>query len=170
MRAILALIVLLGSLTTAFSQEQEPKLIDRLLNPNLSLVNSAQNKQFDVSGAVVGKQVFPKSFWTANKPVEKTLPEASTFSTRQLGTSHYRAEEIAVRIPEPSASIRSNPTEMATAPYATQSARENGKNVPGAPFASSRPFLVQGKSQKALNARDTPLTIEQVRELLNKNK
>ena len=170
MRAILALIVLLGSLTTAFSQEQEPKLIDRLLNPNLSLVNSAQNKQFDVSGAVVGKQVFPKSFWTANKPVEKMLPEASTFSTSQFRTGHYRAEGMTVRVPEPPASIRSNPTEIAVAPYATQSARENGKNVPGTPFAGSRRFLVQGKSQKALNARDTPLTIEQVRELLNKNK
>jgi hypothetical protein len=98
------------------------------------------------------------------------LPEASTFSTRQLGTVIIALKRLRVRIPEPSASIRSNPTEMATATYATQSARENGKNVPGAPFASSRPFSVQGKSQKALNARDTPLTIEQVRELLNKNK
>lgn len=32
------------------------------------------------------------------------------------------------------------------------------------------PFLDRGKSQKALSARDKPLTIEQVRELLNKNK
>jgi len=77
---------------------------------------------------------------------------------------------MTVRVPEPPPSIGSNPTELAVAPYATQSARENGKNVPGTPFAGSRRFLVQGKSQKALNARDTPLTIEQVRELLNKNK
>ncbi|MBA2744260.1 MAG: hypothetical protein H0U43_08155, partial [Chthoniobacterales bacterium] len=33
-----------------------------------------------------------------------------------------------------------------------------------------RPFLVQGKSQKSLSAKDEPLTLEQVRELLNKNK
>jgi hypothetical protein len=37
-------------------------------------------------------------------------------------------------------------------------------------FASSRTFLDQGKSQKALSQQDKPLTIEQVRELLNKNK
>ena len=37
-------------------------------------------------------------------------------------------------------------------------------------FAGNRPFLGQGKSQKALSAQDRPLTIEQVRELLNKNK
>jgi len=37
-------------------------------------------------------------------------------------------------------------------------------------FAGNRPFLGQGKSQKALHAQDRPLTIDEVRELLNKNK
>ena len=37
-------------------------------------------------------------------------------------------------------------------------------------FPGTRPFLVQGKSQKALSQQDKPLTIDQVRELLNKNK
>jgi hypothetical protein len=37
-------------------------------------------------------------------------------------------------------------------------------------FAGNRPFLDQGKSQKALSRQNPPLTIEQVRELLNKNK
>ena len=54
--------------------------------------------------------------------------------------------------------------------YGTRVAPENGSNLAAAPFAGNRPFLGRGKSQKALSARDTPLTIEQVRELLNKNK
>ena len=37
-------------------------------------------------------------------------------------------------------------------------------------FAGNRPFLGQGKSQKALHAQERPLTIDEVRELLNKNK
>ena len=35
---------------------------------------------------------------------------------------------------------------------------------------TNRPFLAQGKSQKALDQQKPSLTIEQVRELLNKNK
>jgi len=37
-------------------------------------------------------------------------------------------------------------------------------------YAGNRPFLDKGKSQKSLSAQNKPLTIEQVRELLNKNK
>jgi hypothetical protein len=37
-------------------------------------------------------------------------------------------------------------------------------------FGGNRPFLGQGKSQKALHSQDRPLTIDEVRELLNKNK
>jgi hypothetical protein len=42
--------------------------------------------------------------------------------------------------------------------------------VTGRKFADDRSFRDQGKSQKALNRRNPPLTIDQVRELLNKNK
>lgn len=44
------------------------------------------------------------------------------------------------------------------------------KKISGNDFAGNRPFLGQGKNQKALSAQKPPLTIEQVRELLNKNK
>jgi hypothetical protein len=37
-------------------------------------------------------------------------------------------------------------------------------------FPDNRPFPGRGKSQKALQAYNRPLTIEQVRELLNKSK
>jgi hypothetical protein len=59
---------------------------------------------------------------------------------------------------------------VASAADGARVAQENGNGVVGVPFAGTRPFLGRGKSQKALSARDTPLTVEQVRELLNKNK
>jgi hypothetical protein len=37
-------------------------------------------------------------------------------------------------------------------------------------YPGTRPFLAHGKSQKALSAQDRALTIDEVRELLNKNK
>ena len=37
-------------------------------------------------------------------------------------------------------------------------------------FADRRQFTAQGKSQKSLDRQNPPMTIDQVRELLNKNK
>src|SRR5207237_6548099 len=60
--------------------------------------------------------------------------------------------------------------------YPTQSARgprdapQSDKKVASHAYAENRPFLDQGKSQKSLNRQNAPLTIDQVRELLNKNK
>jgi hypothetical protein len=42
--------------------------------------------------------------------------------------------------------------------------------VMGRSFADQRTFREQGKSQKSLDRQNPPLTIGQVRELLNKNK
>ena len=47
---------------------------------------------------------------------------------------------------------------------------QSDKKVPSRAYAENRPFLDQGKSQKSLNRQNAPLTIDQVRELLNKNK
>jgi len=52
----------------------------------------------------------------------------------------------------------------------TRVAPESNATVPTLAYSGNRPFLDQGKSQKALHAQDRPLTIEQVRELLNKSK
>jgi hypothetical protein len=44
------------------------------------------------------------------------------------------------------------------------------RTTPIRDYAGIRPFLDQGKSQKSLSAQNKQLTIEQVRELLNKSK
>ena len=62
---------------------------------------------------------------------------------------------------------------MIATPAATADARvapESNASAPVREYASTRLFLDKGKSQKALHAQDKPLTIEQVRELLNKSK
>lgn len=64
----------------------------------------------------------------------------------------------------------------ADVPYSTQmygdirTARDATKPVTTSNYPASRPFVLQGKSQKSLSAQDHPLTIDEVRELLNKNK
>ena len=62
---------------------------------------------------------------------------------------------------------------MIAAPVATAGTRIAVKSNASAPireYADNRPFLRKGKSQNSLHAQDKPLTIEQVRELLNKSK
>ena len=49
-------------------------------------------------------------------------------------------------------------------------ASENGRTINVSEFRGTRSFLDRGKSQKSLSTQNPPMTIEQVRELLNKNK
>ena len=44
------------------------------------------------------------------------------------------------------------------------------RTTPVRDYAGTRTFLDKGKSQKILSAQSKPLTIEEVRELLNKSK
>ena len=55
-------------------------------------------------------------------------------------------------------------------PSGLRNAPQAGKKVASRVYPGNRPFLGEGKSQKSLNQQNAPLTIDQVRELLNKNK
>jgi hypothetical protein len=169
-RIIFALTVLLAGISATSAQEQEGKLVERILKPNMSLVNFAQNKKFDAAGASVAKRAPSKSFYTLDKSLAKSFPAARTFSPPQFEARHFRAGDRTANVSARSQLMKADTIHLASASYGTHVARENGMSRPVASFADNRPFLGQGKSQKALSAQGTPLTIEQVRELLNKNK
>jgi hypothetical protein len=167
---IVAFMTLLASSPAIFAQEQEGKLVDRILKPNMSLVNPAQNKQFRTAGASIAKRAPSRSFDTANKSLAKSFAGERAFSAQQFTARPFQGGDAAANV-----STRSTPTKteivyLASAADSTRVAPENGNSLAATPFPGNRPFLGRGKSQKALSARDTPLTIEQVRELLNKNK
>ena len=167
---IVASMTLLASIVATSAQEQEGKLVDRILKPNMSLVNSAQNKQFRTAGASVAKRAPSKSFNTANKSLAKPFPGERAFSARQLATRPFQAGDATANISTRSELTKTDMVYVASAADGTRVTPENGNSLAVTSFAGNRPFLGRGKSQKALSARDTPLTIEQVRELLNKNK
>ncbi|HEX7518030.1 MAG TPA: hypothetical protein VF345_12205 [Chthoniobacterales bacterium] len=167
---IVAFIALLAGVSATSAQEQEGKLVDRILKANMSLVNSAQNKQFDATGTFVAKRAPSKSFCTPDKSFAKSFSAERAFSPRQFAARHFRAGASTANTSTRSQLTKTDTIYVASAAYSTRVAPENGGSLPVAPFAGNRPFLGRGKSQKALSARDTPLTIEQVRELLNKNK
>jgi hypothetical protein len=173
-RAIVTVWILFAGATTLLAQEQERKLIDRILKPNTTLTNPAQNKSFGNSRpASFDKPVPVRSFYSPRKTDAKTFQEEKVFTPRQFAARHFRAGDSRANIASRS-QLQNGDTIVATqaatagarvAPESTTTSSSAGRQ-----YAGSRPFLDQGKSQKSFAAQNTPLTIEQVRELLNKSK
>lgn len=156
----------------AAAQDQERKLMDRILKPDTSLSNSAQDKKFNGARTVaLDKPARFRAFHAPKKTITKTFPEERTFTPQQFAARHFRDGDSAANISSRSQLLK-NDTVIATpaASAVTRIAPESGATMPVRAFAGNHPFLGQGKSQKSLQAQNKPLTIEQVRELLNKSK
>jgi hypothetical protein len=164
-------ILLLAVLCSASAQDQEKKLVDRLLKPDMALQNDAQNKKFVGDSSVsINKRANVGSFFIHQKPRSKDFDGTRDFSTTQFYSQTYRSGRTA----HEGSSRQTVANTKAT--YANQTARgvrdapQSGKKVASHTYGGNRPFLDQGTNQKSLNRKNEPLTIEQVRELLNKNK
>ena len=162
-------------LTTALccvrAQDQEKKLVDRLLKPDMALQNDAQNKKFSGDGsASINKRANVGAFFFHQKPSSKNCSGTRDFSTSQFYSQTYRGGRTAYDVSSQHTFGNSKAT------YANQTARgvrdvsQAAKKVASRAYAGNRPFLDEGTNQKSLNRKTEPLTIEQVRELLNKNK
>ena len=163
--------VLAAALCCVRAQDQEKKLVDRLLKPDMTLQNDAQNKKFVGDGSVsVHKRANIGSFYVQQKSRSKSFSGTKDFSTAQFYSQTYHGGRAAREVSSQQTIGKSK------AAYADQTARgvrdasQSGKKVASRAYAGSRPFLDQGTNQKSLNKHNDPLTIEQVRELLNKNK
>ena len=154
----------------ARAQEQEKKLLDRLLKPDMTLQNDAQGKQFTAGGSTLDKKAPTKNFYVAERKAERGFWNTRQVSEREFPTGASRFSKT-----EANLGTRSK-LQKIDSPYPTpgygdvRAAVDARKQVPVSEFAGSRPFLVRGKSQKSLSAQDKPMTIDQVRELLNKSR
>lgn len=166
-----ALLTLLISASTGVAQEQERRLIDRLLRPNIALVNSAQEKKFVASGGrTFDKRVPARSFCAPEKTLPKSFPGERAFTSQQFAARHFRMGDTPANIATRT-ELTKNDKLIRTPPApGIRVAPESTTTAPVHEFADNRAFLGRGKSQKALQAYNKPLTIEQVRELLNKSK
>jgi hypothetical protein len=164
MRPSLLVLAFLALATVSYAQEQERKLVDRLLSPNTKLANSDQNKKFTGGLEAPTRSAATKSFYISEKKLSKTFVADRSAPTTSFRTRQYSAQAAVVPTLPPTGSYQTkqardiSPSAQSTKKYATRD------------FAGNRPFLEQGKSQKALHAQDRALTIDEVRELLNKNK
>ena len=164
MRLSLLGLAFLALATASYAQEQERKLVDRLLSPNMKLANSDQNKKFTGGPEAPTRSAATKSFYISEKNLSKTFVADRSAPTTSFGTRNHSTQPAVVPTLPPTRTYQTkqaraiSPSAYSTKKYATRD------------FGGNRPFLEQGKSQKALHAQDRPLTIDEVRELLNKNK
>ncbi len=171
MRSAFIFSFLLALAGIAHAQEQEKKLLDRLLKPDMTLQNDVQNKQFTgAGGETITKKAPTKSFFVAPRKAEKGFWNTRQVSTKEFGTENSRDAHKMADLSTRSQIAKAN-TPYATAMYGdVRTARDTTKKVPVSGYADTRPFLEKGKSQKSLNAPQKPMSIDDVRELLNKNK
>lgn len=169
MRAFLCLFCLLLCAGIGRAQEQENKLVDRLLKPDMTLANPAQNKQFTGTGTTaVDKKFEAKSFYSGAERTTKSFSGGKDFSAKGYETGKFgRAEKAANTDGEP---IYAKTKFLTGESSLVHSAREGEKVAPTRDYAGNRPFLGEGTRQKILSQQDKPLTIDEVRELLNKSK
>lgn len=169
MRALLISAVVAATVITARAQQHEQKLLDRLLKPDMSLESNLQTKQFTTAGATLDKKARTKSFYVRDRSAEKQFVTGN-FRAKEFGTaeSRYQRQEADVRSRTTIAKLDASYPSHGY--RGVRAARDSDKAAEVSEYRDTRPFLVRGKSQKSLSAQDRPLTIDQVRELLNKNK
>lgn len=169
MRFLLCFLCLTIGASAVRAQEQENKLVDRLLKPDMTLANPAQNKQFSGTGSTaVDKKFEAKSFYSGDERTTKSFSGGRDFSAKGFEAGKFtRAEKAANTSGEPAFAR----TKFATgASSLTKTAADQAKVAPTRDYAESRPFLGEGTRQKILSQQDKPLTIDEIRELLNKGK
>jgi hypothetical protein len=152
------------------AQDQESKLVDRLLRPNTTLQNKAQNEKFIADRTSINKKATVGTFYVEKKPNSKAFAGIRGFWARRFSSRSFQGTRTASGISTEQAIGNSQPAYPTRTARGPRNAPQSNEKVASRSYAENRPFLDQGKSQKSLNRQNAPLTIEQVRELLNKNK
>ena len=145
--------------------------MDRLLKPDMALQNEAQNKKFGGDGsASVNKRANIGTSFFHQKTHSKDFSGTRDFSTTQFYSQTFHGKRTAHEVSSQQTVANSKSSYAGQTAHGVHDASQSGKKVASRPYAGNRPFLGQGTNQKSLNKKNEPLTIEQVRELLNKNK
>jgi hypothetical protein len=166
-KRVIALVLLA---TSASAQEQEQKLVDRLLKPDTTLENSAQKKKFIADKTSVDKRASVRTFYVQAKEKPKDFTGARNYSANEFDSKpFYTARDRSTFRTRSTSSLPTYPTSTSALVRASRDAK---KSASTREFAEQRPFLDRGKSEKSVEfqRKNKPMTIEDVRELLNKNK
>jgi hypothetical protein len=165
----LAFALLLCPACGLLAQEQEGKLMTRLMRPDMALGNSSQNKTFVADKATVDRHAHVSAFYLEKKHEAQTYSNTHAFDAGQFSTRSYNHVTTGNSL---LAARSTSPMRSYDTPSARTSVelRDAHNSVASSDFAGNRTFLDKGKSQKSLDRKNKPMTIDDIRELLNKNK
>ena len=144
--------------------------MDRLLRPDMDLKNEAQNKKFTSGGVSINKQATVGAFYVQKKSNSRDFLGIHAFLARQFNSQPFHSGRNAFNTSSQQAMGNSRSAYTNQTARGVRDAPQSDEKVAVRAYAENRPFLDEGKSQKSLSRQNAPLTIEQVRELLNKNK
>jgi len=151
------------------AQHQEPSLVDRLLRPNMELQNNAQGKKFGANSAMIERRGTVGTFFLHPNRKEKSFVDVRVLTAPKYSSRSFH-EDAGVANSLQDRSV-STPANMSTSSIRGIHDTYDAHNATvSRSFGDQRPFREQGKSQKSLDRRNPPMTIDQVRDLLNKNK
>jgi len=170
-RWVSLLLCLTGFSLSLRAQEQESKLADRLLRPDMSLANPAQDKKFTAAGGTSADMKFEaKSFATGDEKPQKTFADSRSFFARVFGTKTFSRADAAANA-KANADIVDANTQFATNESSlVRASSDSARAAHVHEYADQHPFREQGTRQKILSQQNKPLTIDEVRELLNRSK
>ena len=159
--------------SSARAQQQESGLLDRIEHPDRTLKNSMADKQFSTSSSVSGKQAEVRPFIFGRSSTFHTGDGA--YNARPFrGKDGFRTEAFTTRV----AATRKEGFSQTNKSFDTKAVdvhadRAADKAVPVQGYAQGeKPFLGRGTRQDTIDELRSQknMTIDQVRELLNKNK
>lgn len=171
-RLFFAAALLAFGVSAAHAQKQEQTMLDRIKNPDMTLKFDPADKQFSAGSAISNKTAAGKPFAFSKSAYVRDGFHTEGFSgAKSFGTKDYASKE---------ASIARRTFGQAAHPYGTRDftvrdAMEANKTVAVKTYNNPKlqePYVPHGKSQGTIDTlmADKNLDIDQVRELLNKNK
>ncbi len=183
-RSTLVILFSLLACCGAFAQQQESKLAQRIRSPNMNLEYDLRKSTFMGTHSVSTKNVAVKEFYYDQKVSPKAFSTGAYAGTKSSWFSNFKfwTKEANTK------SKNEIPNATKAAPVKTvavSDARESQKTMATREFAGERPYLHRGASQDAIDKGEKgqgvppgigtdgslkPMTIDDVRELLNKNK
>ena len=137
----------------------------------MTLVNSAQDKKFAGADVTpVSKKFVTKSFSTVDERTFKSFSSEKDFSAKGLKMEKFARAEQTPNTQAKTKMASANAEFVTKKSFLVQTASDEGKVAATREYTDGRPSTGKGTRQKILSQGDKPLTIDEVRELLNKSK
>src|SRR6266571_7954455 len=129
-KSVAACLLLLAALSCVRGQDQERKLVDRLLKPDMTLQNDAQHKKFVADGTSMNKRASVGTFYVQKKSNQKNFSGTGQFSTQQFNSQSFHSKSSAFNVPSQQATGNSRPAYANQSASGVRDASQSGKKVP----------------------------------------